>query len=407
LPTSTVLLFSPDPAARAEVEAILGRAGYRVSAVEDGAEALVRAAEHQVLVVDLPAHGGAAAEFCRAVRRDANLGVLPILAIAQADDIEERIGLIEAGADDVIARPFDPRELDARMVALELRIGQAGGDSTEPTAVVRRPVERRLIVCFGPKGGTGTTTIAVNVALAIANQHPDEVAVIDLDLQFGQVVTYLDVSTKRTLAELAADEQALEDQETVRSYASTVPPGLQVYAAPASPALAELVTPAIVGRLLKTARAMYEVVIIDAGSHLDESILQVLEAADAVIVTVRPEIAALRAVLALGTYLHESGAMPKNTIYVANHLFSKEMVKLRDIEGVLGARVAVEIPNDPVAFLRAVNEGVPVVRAAPKSVAAQRLARLAAMALGDTRPIERTVPAKARRRLLPGLRASR
>ena len=150
-----------------------------------------------------------------------------------------------------------------------------------------------------------------------------------------------------------------------------------------------------------------QVVIIDAGSHLDESILQVLEAADAVIVTVRPEIAALRAVLALGTYLHESGAMPKNTIYVANHLFSKEMVKLRDIEGVLGARVAVEIPNDPVAFLRAVNEGVPVVRAAPKSVAAQRLARLAAMALGDTRPIERTVPAKARRRLLPGLRASR
>jgi len=222
------------------------------------------------------------------------------------------------------------------------------------------------------------------------------------------VATHLDVTTKRTIADLAADEPSLEDHDTVRSYATAVEPGLHVYAAPASPALAELVTPQVVDRVLKTARAMYEVVVIDAGSHLNEVSLNLLDAADTVIVPVRPEMAALKATLSLTTYLREIGALRPGTLYVANHMFSREMVKLRDIESVLGARVAVEIPNDPYDFLKAVNEGVPVVRAAPKSVAAQRLARLAVLALGTSRIVERPPQEKkARRRLLPGLRLSR
>jgi pilus assembly protein CpaE len=408
LPKSTVLLFSPESAAREEVRAILAGVGYPVTVVSDRAEALTVAANHQVLVVDLPASRNGAAEFCRAVRRDAGLALVPILAIAQADDVEERIELIEAGVDEVIARPFDPRELEARMVALELRVAQTGDAAPEPVAVAEPRVERRLIVCFGPKGGTGTTTIAVNVAVALANLRPDAVALIDLDTQFGDVVTHLDISAKRTITDLAADDPALDDAELMRSYATTVESGLHVYAAPASPALAELITPEVVTRLLKTARATYEVVVIDAGSHLDEATLNVLESADALIVAIRPEMAALKAVLSLNAYLREIEALRSSTIYVANHLFAKEMVRLRDIEDVLGARVAVEIPYDPYAFLKAVNEGVPIVRAAPRSVAAQRLARLAAMALGESRVVERPAPqGGGRRRLLPGLRASR
>jgi pilus assembly protein CpaE len=407
LPKSTVLLFSPESAAREEVRAVLAGVGYPVTVVSDRAEALKVAPNHQVLVVDLPASRDGAAEFCRAVRRNGGLALVPILAIAQADDVEERIELIEAGVDEVIARPFDPRELEARMVALELRLAQTGDAAPEPVAAEEPRVERRLIVCFGPKGGTGTTTIAVNVALALANHRPEAVALIDLDTQFGQAVTYLDVSTKRTIGELAADDPALDDAELMRSYATRVEPGLHVYAAPASPALAELITPDVVARLLKTARATYEVVVIDAGSHLDEATLNVLDSADAVIVAIRPEMAALRAVLSLNAYLREIGALHQGTLYVANHLFAKEMVKLRDMEEVLGARISVEIPHDPYAFVKAVNEGVPIVRAAPRSVAAQRLGQLAALALGESRLAERPTPQRGRRRLLPGLRASR
>jgi len=402
LPTSTVLLFSPERTARDEVEAVLAEAGYRVTALADRGEALASAPESQVLVVEIPEESGGA-DLCRAIRADPALARLPILAIAQTDDIEERIGLIEAGADDVIARPFDPRELEARMAALAVRVAPTGDASPEPIAGGEHVIDRRLIVCFGPKGGTGTTTIAVNIALILAYNRPDKVAIFDLDTQFGQIVTHLDVTTKRTIADLAADEQSLDDPDVVRSYATSVEPGLHVYAAPASPALAELVTPQVVDQLLKTARGMYEVVVVDAGSHLNEATLNMLETADTVIVTVRPELAALKAVLSLTTYLREIGALRPGTLYVANHLFSREMVKLRDIESVLGARVAVEIPYDSYGFLKAVNEGVPIVRTAPKSVAAQRLARLAALALGESRIVERPPQEKTRRRLLSGL----
>jgi len=140
--------------------------------------------------------------------------------------------------------------------------------------------------------------------------------------------------------------------------------------------------------------------------HLDRA-LEVLETADVVIVPIRPEMAALRAVVALTNYLRDINALGPGTTFVVNHLAPREMVKLRDIESLLGARVAVEIPPDPYIFLKAVNEGIPVVRAAPKSVAAQRLARLAAMTLGESRIVEsRASERKSGRRLL-SLRGSR
>jgi pilus assembly protein CpaE len=409
---STVLLFSPDAAAREEVRAALAAGGYAVTATAEGADAREQAGQHQLLVVDVTTMQGGTADFIRVVRREAQLAELPVLAIAETDDIEERIGLIEAGADEVIARPFDPRELEGRMLALELRLPRAaGGESGAPPTDALRDAEapeHRTIAVFGPKGGTGTTTIAVNVALALANHRPDAVAIVDLDAQFGQVATYLLPNVpKRTLAEIMQDDQALDDPETLRSYAARVDPGLHVYPAASSPALAELATLPKVERMLKTARGSYELVVIDAGSHLDDRALEVLESADVVIVPVRPEMAALRAVVGLTGYLRDINALGPGTMFVVNHLVPREMVKLRDIESLLGARVAVEIPPDPYIFLKAVNEGVPVVRAAPKTVAAQRLSRLAAMTLGESRIVERRAPERKPGRRLLGFRGSR
>lgn len=410
MPASTVLLLGSDPDAREEVRAILAGAGYAVTEVETTAEANARASEYGVLVVDLVPDEGGAAQFCRMIRENPALTKLPILAVAQADDVEERVRLFEAGADEVMARPFDPRELEARMVALGYTLAQPGGASSGPAPeLLDDGAERRVIACFSPKGGTGVTTIAVNVAAALASDRPGKVAIFDLDMQFGQVVTYLirKAVPKRTIAELAGDAEALDEADLMRSYATTVEPGLDVYAAPTSPAQAELVTRDAVGRLLRTARGAYEVVVIDAGSHLDDTTLDVFERADSVIIAVRPEMAALRAVHSLVEYLGEIGAIGSRTIYVANHLFSGEMVKLAAIEDVLGARVAVEIPYDPFTFLKAVNEGVPVVRAAPRSTAAESLAHLAAIALGEAPPAEQEAVGSKQRGLLPGLKFSR
>jgi pilus assembly protein CpaE len=241
---------------------------------------------------------------------------------------------------------------------------------------------RRTIAVFSPKGGVGTTTIATNVAMALALEKPDSVVVADLDLQFGSVATHLNVDARQTIADVARDESALREPEFLRTFATRHDTGLHVLAAPGSPEGADLLSGEQVEQLISTAMGTYDIVVVDAGSHLDERVLAALARVDAVILPFFPEMAALRAVHALVDYLNESGSVIEKTTLVLNNTFAKQILKRRDIEAALGATVSAELPYDPFLYLKAVNEGVPVVAGAPRSIAATQLTKLASMAMG-------------------------
>jgi MinD-like ATPase involved in chromosome partitioning or flagellar assembly len=97
---------------------------------------------------------------------------------------------------------------------------------------------------------------------------------------------------------------------------------------------------------------------------------------------VNPEISALKAVAALVEYLNEAGTVAAKTSFVLNNTFGREILKLRDVESALGTKVAIELPYDPFLYLKAVNEGVPIVLGAPRSAPAERLVRLSGTAFG-------------------------
>jgi pilus assembly protein CpaE len=303
--------------------------------------------------------------------------------VSPSDDVEERIRFLEAGADDVMARPFDARELEARVEALLLRFQRSrelapalSGDGTVGRA-------RRTVAVYSPKGGVGTTTIATNIAVTAARRRPDRVLLIDFDLQFGGVATHLNLRPRQTLSDLVRDETSLREPELLRGYAARHESGLHVLAAPAAPEAAESVHPAHVVRILATALEAYDLVVIDAGSALDERVMTVLEAADTVILPVYAEIAALKAMHALLDYLNETGSIGLKSMFVLNYAFAREILKLRDVESALGSKVAFELPYDPFVYLKAVNEGIPVVIGAARSAPAERLERLTASAFGE------------------------
>ncbi len=230
------------------------------------------------------------------------------MCVSASDDVEERIGFLEAGADDVVARPLDARELEARVDALLLRF-QRSRDLTpiiSPDGLTMHRA-RRTVAVYSPKGGVGTTTIATNIAIAAVARRPDKVVLVDLALQFGGVATLLNLDPKQTLADVVRDEAALREPELLRTYAMRHDSGLHVLAAPAAPEAAEAVTPAHIAQVLTTLLGGYDMIVIDAGSTLDERTLMVFEAAEAVILPVTPEIAALKAVHALFEYLSEVG----------------------------------------------------------------------------------------------------
>jgi pilus assembly protein CpaE len=228
----------------------------------------------------------------------------------------------------------------------------------------------------------GTTTIAVNIAMALARQAPHQVAIIDLDVDFGQVATHLNVKPRLTVADLAADDIGMREPDMLRTYAGKVEPGLHVIAAPATPETGRLITADPVAQILTTAARAYAAVVVDAGSTLDERSLTILERAEAVVVPIVPEIGALKALHGFLEYLTDAGAFPASSTFVLNHLFARDMLSMKQIESSIAAKVDAELPYDSVLYLKAVNEGVPILVGAPASAPARALAHLAALASG-------------------------
>ena len=384
MPASSILLLASDAAAGEAMADILSAAGYTVTTTSDTDDAFAKAAAHQLIIIDVASGPKSAVDICREIRATPALAAIPVMCVSTTQEVEERIHFLEAGADDVMARPFDTRELEARVEALLLRFKRSRDlapiISADGVTLARA---RRTVAVYSPKGGVGTTTVATNIAIAAVVRRPDRVVLVDLALQFGGVATLLNLEPKQTIADVVMEEAALHDPEQLRTYAMRHDSGLHVLAAPGAPEAAETITPAHVTQILATLLEAYDMVVIDAGSTLDERVLTIFEKAETVLLPITPEIGALKSMHALLDYLNEAGTLGSKSTFVLNDLFAREILKLRDVESFLGAKMAVELPYDPFLYLKAVNEGVPIVTGAPRSIPAERLVKLSSIAFGE------------------------
>ena len=384
MPASSILLLDADETAAQSISSVLSGVGYTVTLTADVDEALKKAADHQLVILDVVTGPKPAAELCSELRSTPAMAGVPVLCVSQTDDVDERIRFLEAGADDVMARPFDGRELEARVEALLLRFQRSRGMtpvfSADGLTVAR---VRRTVAVYSPKGGVGTTTIATNIAVAAALKRPDRVVLVDMSLQFGGVASHLNLPPKQTLADVVRDETAMREPEIMKTYAMRHASGLHVIAAPGSPEGAELVTPELIETVIKMLLEGYDSVVIDTGSNLDERTMTVLDNAETVILPVYPEMTALNAVTALLDYFNEVGSIGAKSMFVLNNVFAREILKLRDIESALGTKIAMDLLYDPFIYLKAVNEGVPIVIGAARTPAAERFTKLSSSAFGE------------------------
>ena len=366
---------------------VLGRAGRALTRIDDPSQLVETGTAHDVIVLDTMPSPGSLADLCRDVRAAPALAEVPILAITSTDDVEERIRLLEAGADDVMIRPVDERELDARVEALDLRHRRSR--ELRPGALVattRRPGQR-LIVLYSPKGGVGTTTISVNVALAIAARDPDRVALVDLTPMGGHVATHLDLRPKLTVTDLMRDSPGAISPEILRStYLTRHEGGVLVLAGSPAPTTSTLMSGEETTRILEGVLAAVPTVVVDLGSHLDERVTAALDAADDVVIVVTPDFPALKAVHSFFEYLAESSSQAHEPTVVVNEVYALQTLTPGDIDNALGRRVAMRIPYDPLLYLRAANQGTPVFASAPTSQPARRYDQLAAILLGEDAP---------------------
>ena len=407
MPPTTILICARGQELRSVLESTLTEAGHRVGSVTTPADAV---ATMRSTPIDLIVAEGLAASGAIASLRTATDGrITPILVVAPPHDVEARIAFLEAGADDVISAGFAPSELAGRVMALLIRTGRVS------TELARHTGTAELVAFFSPKGGVGTTTLAVNTAVLLAGGAGTEtpgarqasaasrngvlpssrVLLIDMDLQFGQVATHLNLMPRYDLAGLASDDQSLADSDLARTYLTTHGSGLTVLAAPARPEADFRVSLEHLQRIMELMQPGFDHILVDLGSRLDPRSLWLLEQANAHVFVLFPEVAALRAMSLLMAFLADTTPLRARTHVVINHIFPKELLKSRDVENLLRAKPAAEIPYTEVEMIRSVNEGVPLVSSRPALPASIAMRRVAQAVIGIEQP---QVAAKQQRR---------
>ncbi|GAA1561793.1 AAA family ATPase [Actinomadura kijaniata] len=216
-------------------------------------------------------------------------------AVLLSTSVDENVltRALEAGARGVLSRQPSLEELQTRLsTAAEWARGISrwiGGGQAE-TVGGRRG---RIVVVAGSKGGTGTTTLAVQLALTAAAKKNRSVCLVDMDLQSGDVPSYLDMVHRRTIADLVE----VAGEITGSMLADTLfvhPDGPHVLLAPVEAEQAEDVTALAARQILGALRSRYDTVIVDCGTFMTEGTVTAVELADKVALTVTPDLPSLR-----------------------------------------------------------------------------------------------------------------
>jgi pilus assembly protein CpaE len=232
----------------------------------------------------------------------------------------------------------------------------------------------RVVTVFSPKGGTGKTVTASNLAAALAKQGK-KTLLLDLDLQFGDAAIVMGVEPEKTVYDLVVAPGEL-DLEKLAGYTTKHACGLDILPAPLRPEDAELVTESKITRLLEVARESYDVIVVDTSPFFHGPMLATLDRTDELLVLCGLDVPTLKNVrLALQTL--ELLSFPANRIrFVLNRANTKVGLSKREVEAALKVSIDIELPSDrsvPVC----VNQGNPVVLADSGSDFAKALFALA------------------------------
>jgi pilus assembly protein CpaE len=284
----------------------------------------------------------------------------------------------EAGADDIVNLPESP---DRVRFTLEKAVARKHG--AMGTGVATSP----MICVLGPKGGTGKTLTACNLAVGLASQG-HRVAIVDLDLQFGDVGLSLGLSPERTIYDLAKSGGTL-DSEKVDGYLATHRSGVHVLMAPSRPDHASAISTQFLRDVYAAVRASHDYVIVDTPPGFTPEVIASIDTSTHLcMVAMLDSLSLKNTKLGLET-LELMGYDQGRITFVLNRADTRVGITQVDILEIVGRQADVTVPSDR-DIPKSVNQGQTIVEAKPRSNAAQAYRRLAAMyaplAVSNTTP---------------------
>jgi pilus assembly protein CpaE len=300
-----------------------------------------------------------------------NLGTVnEVFLTSRHSDPTVLVQAIRAGAKEFFSQPVKVEEIRQALERFKQRQGKS--------KVETQPRKGHIIDVIGAKGGVGTTTIAVNLAVSLTKTaDPPSVALIDMNLLFGEIPLFLDIEPTYHWSEIAKDISRL-DSTFLMSILSRHSSGL--YLLPSAGQLDghHIATPGIMERLLHLIQTVFDFAVIDAGHHMDDLSLKIYEMSDIVLLVSVLSLPCLANANRLLKSLHGLGYPLEKTRVVINRYLKNPEISLKDAEESIKRKVFGTIPNDYRTTMSAINQGNPVCQAAPRKPVAKGIYELAA-----------------------------
>jgi pilus assembly protein CpaE len=261
---------------------------------------------------------------------------------------------------------------------------------------VSRAQMGRVVTVFSPKGGTGKTVTASNLAATLARQGK-KTLLLDLDLQFGDAAIVMGIEPEKTIYDLVVAPGEL-DFEKLAGYTTKHQCGLDILPAPLRPEDAELVTESKITRLLEVARECYDVIVVDTSPFFHGPMLATLDRTDELLVLCGLDVPTLKNVrLALQTL--ELLSFPTSRVrFILNRANTKVGLSKREVESALKVSIHFEVPSDRAVPL-CVNRGNPAVLAEPGCDFSKAIVALSKTLVPQPQKTGKQQPAHPRRRL--------
>jgi pilus assembly protein CpaE len=348
------ILYDPRCHAGDHLETLLGGSVRLVNTVDDLEVALARDQREQLVLVGPGAELADALPF--ASRQRLSRPALGVVLLRDGVDPEHTAEAVRAGVREVAEAGDADAVLDAcfRSLARSTELAGAAGEV---------PGRGRVISVVGAKGGCGKTTVATNLAVALAAVGASRVCLIDLDLAFGDVAIVLQLDPERTVADAVAVAGGLDDASF---YQLLTPYSHRIDAllAPIGPVATDQVDQRLVGTLLRLARGLFDYVVVDTPPSFTDPVIAALAGSDAYVLLATPDIPALKN-LRLTLDMFDLLAYPADQRFVVlNRADDRTGLTPADIEHVIRGPIHAHVPTSrdvPISL----NRGVPIVTESP------------------------------------------
>ena len=270
-----------------------------------------------------------------------------------------------AGAREFLVKPFSSDELTASIRQVHIREKQKRGRMIVPAQGAAPSADAgkkkgKVVTLFAPKGGVGRTTLAVNLAVAMAGEQRQTVTLVDGSFQFGDVGVLLNLNPKnKSIIDVVSDPSAT-DEDLVDTTLINHSTGIKVLLAPPSPEMAELITVDQIRRMMSRLRDTNDFTIVDLWPHFNDVSLALLDMSDVILTILTLEITNIKNIRLFLEVAEQLGYGDRLKL-VLNRADSAFGIRVADVENSVGRKIDHQVVSDGRTVVYALNRGVPFV----------------------------------------------